>query len=259
MAVRRNLALWLAADGPVELDDEGRVIAWNDIPAGDNQTDEIAWQPEPDQRPLRAEDAIGGKPAIRFSRDQDHLVTTPLATANDQTVFIVFSQHARADDKDNSSVRQLLNYNGPPVRYLKDLRDPGVLQFGDEFEPGRFHGFVFSVVSGSRFRSEPLRMGIHTGQVEANKALPLRQPAVLAYVYSHQDNYSALYMDDELQSTADAQLDIAINSRKMIGKHGKPGYQSFQGDIAEVVIFNDRLSEKEISKVNRHMIKKYKL
>lgn len=256
LPVRRSLALWLSADSLVEKDAQGRVIAWNDIRTGDNQSDEVAWQSNEEHRPLWIESGIAGKPTIRFEREFDHLVTTPVATTSDQTVFIAFSQHRQFKAND---MRQLINYNGPPTRYHTEFTDPGILQIDDRHEQGRFYGRAHVYGKNSKRWTNPTIVGIELGECVANEPKPLHEPGVLTYIYSHTNNYSALYMDGKLQSTSTALLDIAIISRKVIGKHGKPLYKSFHGDISEVIIFNDQLTQDELTDVNNYLLKKYDL
>ncbi len=256
LPVRRSLALWLSADSLVERDGQGRVIAWNDIRTGDNQSDEVAWQSNEEHRPRWVESGIAGKPTVRFEREFDHLVTTPVATTSDQTVFIAFAQHKQFEADD---MRQLINYNGPPTRYPSDFTDPGILQIDDRHMQGRFYGRVYVYGKNSKMWENPTSMGVDLGECVANDPKPLHEPGIVSYIYSHTDNYSALYMDGELQSTSTALLDIAFNSRKVIGKHGKSIYKSFNGDISEVIIFNDRLTQDELIDVNNYLLEKYEL
>lgn len=61
-----NLALWLSADRGVTTDAERRVISWQDILYGDNQSGEDAIQVDEPARPLLVQDALAGRAAIRF-------------------------------------------------------------------------------------------------------------------------------------------------------------------------------------------------
>ena len=256
LPVRRSLALWLSADSLVEKDAQDRVIAWNDIRTGDNLSDEVAWQSNEKYRPLWVGSGIANKPTIRFDRDFDHLVTTPVATTSDQTVFIAFAQHQQFEAGD---MRQLINYNGPPTRYHTEFTDPGILQIDDRHTPGRYYGRAYVVGKTSKIWDNPYTIGIDTGECVAHEPKLLHEPGILTYIYSHTDNYSALYMDGQVQSTSTALFDIAINSRKVIGKHGKPEHKSFHGDISEVIIFNDRLTQDEIIEINEYLLNKYKI
>ena len=139
-----NLALWLAADSGVTTDAQQRVISWQDILYGDNQSGEDAIQVDESARPTLVADALAGLPAIRFDGN-DYLLTTPLATTDDQTVAFVCQYSPSAADKSRRWGGQILNYDGPPSRYLSDTLEPGVLQIGEplleqEFKPTSAHG-----------------------------------------------------------------------------------------------------------------------
>ena len=62
---------------------------------------------------------LAGRAAIRFDGNSDYLLTTPLATTDDQTVAFVcqFSRSAMINIAVGGG--QILNYDGPPSRYLE--------------------------------------------------------------------------------------------------------------------------------------------
>jgi hypothetical protein len=135
-----QLALWLTADAAVATDDLGRVVSWQDIIYGDNVAAEDAVQADAVARPQLVENAIGGRRAIRFDGHSDWLLTTPLETTDDQTVLIVGQFTPNAFDEGRRWGGQILNYDGPPSRYLSNLLEPGVLQIGEplleeQFQP----------------------------------------------------------------------------------------------------------------------------
>jgi len=66
LPVRKNLALWLAADRMVETDASGGVQSWSDLLCDRSQTFQVALQLDPDARPHLVPDAINGRPAVRF-------------------------------------------------------------------------------------------------------------------------------------------------------------------------------------------------
>jgi hypothetical protein len=94
-----RLALWLAADSGVTTDEKQRVISWQDILYGGNQSGEDATQIDEPARPRLIPDAVSGRPAVRFDGQSDYLLTTPLATTDDQTVIFVCQFSKSATDR----------------------------------------------------------------------------------------------------------------------------------------------------------------
>src|SRR5262249_55509183 len=121
---------------------------------GANHSAEDAVQSSPDARPSVISQAINGHPSIRFDGKDDYLLTTPLETTDDQTVFIVGQFTPSAFDADRRWGGQILNYDGPPSRYLSNLLEPGVLQIGEplletQFKPTLLTAQVFAGFIGS--------------------------------------------------------------------------------------------------------------
>lgn len=242
-----GLALWLAADQLVRTDADNRVIAWQDITVGSNFSPDDAIQSAKQSRPLLVADAFDGLGAIRFDGESSHLITTPMETTNNQTIFIVGSMHS---EQKTSIAGGLLNYNGPPHRRLdaQTLQSvPGVLQLGlqkKERTGIAIHGFVYvgrSAKSGLAVTQTPIVAG---------------EPVVLTYVYSAKQNRARLYLNGMLQQEGSAPAPAAVRSRKVIGKHGH--LQSyFRGDLGELLIYNQVLSPAKLRVVTRYLTSKY--
>lgn len=250
LPVRRELALWLAADQTVKLDDKQRVVAWGDILTGDNQSAEDALQHIPEIRPLWVEEGVSGRPALRFN-GTSHLVTTPLETTDDQTVSLVFSINHRALSRSDNG-GQLLSYNGPPQREITNISQPGVLQLGDYWGDkkmsGVFTGFVYSVNKGQ---------GVKSGLVSGYKLKPNRT-VVMTYVYDRSAKKAKMFINGRIQGTSTASSLPAITSRKVIGRHGKH-FHHFIGDLCEVLIFNTALKHQERVGLDRYLMERYGL
>ncbi|CAK9037549.1 FecR protein [Durusdinium trenchii] len=249
LPVNRRLQLWLAADVLVKRDDAKRVIAWRDILVGDNQSDEDAWQHDEDARPLWVEDAIGGKPALRFDGEKSHLCTTPFLTTPSQTVFLVFQ---RDEVKLNpTEKRQLLNYNGPPYDLPKTMRAFRILQIDDMEKAGSFRGYIYAGLEEQNIYAQ-------LGDVRMKEAAEVGEPVVLAYLYDPEANRAELWANNESQGYSNAPAGEQFSSRKIIGRH--PLHKTcFDGDIAEVLIYNTALTPDEISQVNTYLGKKYSI
>lgn len=249
-----ELALWLAADVAVATDRQRRVVSWQDIVYGDNQSAEDAVQIDENARPLMVKDALNGHPAIRFDGESDFLLTTPLETTDDQTVLFVCQYSPSAYNKGRRWGGQILNYDGPPSRYLSDTLEPGVLQIGEpllesEFKPTLLTGQVFAGFIGSAVVESGR---VDTIQVGANA------PVVVAYVYDYEYKHgkSFLAINGRTYGEARAFAPQGITSRKIIGRHAwMQNY--FHGDLAELLIFNKALSSEELAQTTTYLADKY--
>lgn len=250
--VTRNLALWLSADHGVNTDDTGHVISWHDRICGDNKVAEDAFQVEPDLRPLLVSDGPNGNAAIRFDGENDHLFTTSIETTDNQTVFIVcqFTPNAFKDERIYGG--QILNYDGPPTRELTTTLAPGVLQIGEpllkeEFQPSAVTAQVFAGFVGSTT--------IEAGRVDA-EPVGMNTPIIIAYHYDFDQGNSTLMINGHICEQARAYAPAGLTSRKVIGRHAWMEL-FFNGDISELMIFNNALSDDELHAANRHLAEKY--
>jgi anti-sigma factor RsiW len=254
--VEDELALWLAADIAVTTDRARRVISWQDILYGDNQSAEDAVQAEENARPLLVKDALNGQPAIRFDGESDFLLTTPLETTDDQTVLFVCQFSPSAFNKDRRWGGQILNYDGPPSRYLSDTLQPGVLQIGEplleeEFQPSLLTGQVFAGFIGSAV--------VESGRVDARQ-VGVNMPVVVAFVYDHEYENGKSYLTINGRSYGEARAFApqGITSRKIIGRHAwMQNY--FHGDLAELLIFNKALTSEELQQTTAYLANKYSI
>jgi hypothetical protein len=251
--VGQDLALWLAADLSAKTINGRKVFAWSDIQHGDNLSAEDAFQPAADSRPALAPTAINGKPAVRFNGFSSYLVTTPLETTDNQTIFIVcqFSKSAMRPGRKRGG--QLLNYNGPPHRLVSSTYEPGVLQIGepivDGFAPTRLGGKLFAGRINDRDVSES---EIYSSAIGANR------PVVLAYRYDLTNNFASLWINDELIEERAALRPAGITSRKTIGRHGFMKF-FFAGDIGEMLIYNAALPAESLGQVTTYLSEKYSI
>lgn len=249
-----KLALWLAADVAVTTDQENRVISWQDIVHGDNTSGEDAIQVEESARPRLVADAIHGKPAIRFDGESDFLLTTPLETTDDQTVVFVCQFGPQTFRPGRKWGGQIINYDGPPSRYLSDTLEPGVLQIGEpllegEFKPSLLTGQVFAGFIGSAT--------VESGRVDAAPAGP-DEPVIVAYVYDYEyeNGKSYLSINGKKFGEARAFAPQGITSRKIIGRHAWMELY-FGGDLGEMMIYNKALAPEELAETTKYLADKY--
>lgn len=248
-----RLALWLAADVSAKTQQGRRVVAWSDILYGDNLLAEDALQPDASAQPMLASKGINGRPAVRFNGSSSYLVTTPLETTDDQTIFMVcqYSQAAMRPGRKRGG--QILNYNGPPHRLVSSTYEPGVLQIGEpiveDFAPTRLGGKLFSGrldgrdVSESAAYTSPLGVGV---------------PVVLCYRYDLTNHRASLWVNNELIDEMPALRPAGVTSRKTIGRHGFMKL-FFAGELGELMIYNQALPEEKLNQVTNYLSNKYRI
>lgn len=253
LAVDRNIALWLSASHGVQKDRRNRVIAWQDLAFGSNRVANDAFQPTPKFRPQYASAELNGHPGIRFDGVNSFLTTTPITTTNDQTIVVVFQYAAPNEDVERIG-GQIVNYNGPPSRYLPDVHSPGVLQLGEKIDSST--GPALSIAAKAFVGHDSRGADVSAGIVRS-KSLGFDRPCVIAYIYDNTGNTASLYVDGKIVDETSAPTRVAVTSRKVIGKHGIFDQWYFQGKLGEVVIFNAALRPAEITTLSRQLMEYY--
>ena len=159
------------------------MIAWQDLAMGSNRISNDAFQPDQKRGRQYVLDGLHGHPAIRFDGAATYLTTTPITTTNDQTIVVVF-QHAPPETGVERVAGQIVNYNGPPSRYLPDVRSPGVLQLGEKIDS--WSGPIASI-AGKAFVGRDSRGADISAGIVVSKSLGY-SPRVVAFVYNNSDN-----------------------------------------------------------------------
>jgi hypothetical protein len=254
--VRDGLALWLAADRFVEVDDQGGVECWRDLLVAPNVTSEDALQPAPEYRPVLTEDGLNGRPSVRFGGQGTFLLTPPLYTSNDQTAIVVCALNDA-----NLINQQILNYNGPPQRTVQESGErmnPGVFQLiaRDGDADGVF-GIVGHVFSGHKQgTTEAL-----TSEAISTNRMHVGEPLVIAFRHSPEDRSLTIFVNGQAQASTLADVVVGGTSRKVFGRHPifEDDSQVFGGDIGELLIYNRALSDKEIASVSDYLMERFGL
>jgi hypothetical protein len=255
LVVQRKLALWLRASHGVLADEDSKVFAWQDLAHGENHIANDAFQPDRKSRPRFVADALGGRPAIRFDGKASYLTTTPMTTRDDQTIVVAF-QHAPRQGAGQRIGGQIINYNGPPSRYLPDSRNPGVLQLGEKVDA--WNAPMWSIGAKAFVGLGSGGTPVSTGVVHS-ESLGHSNSKVVAYIYNNTDNVAALYVDGIRVAEALAPTSVAVTSRKVIGKHGIFDQWYFRGDLGELLIYNDALNHQEIGELSKHLMDYYRV
>ena len=252
LPVGRDLTLWLSADEGVSTDDDGHVISWHDRLLGDNKVAEDAFQMNQPERPLLQPGAVNGLPAVRFDGQDDFMLTTPIETTDNQTVFLVCRFTPAAFSEDRIYGGQILNYDGPPTRELTSTLAPGVLQIGEpllqeEFQPSLLTAQVFAGFVG--------KTTVEAGRVDSY-SVGVDTPVIVCYRYDYNNRKAELMLNGQTCSEAKAFAPAGLTSRKVIGRHAWMEL-FFHGDLAELLIFNRALGDQETGEVTRHLAERY--
>lgn len=254
LVVDRKLTLWLRSAHGVLRDKDNRVVAWQDLAVGPNRIADDTFQPNPKYRPQYVDAGLNGHPAIRFDGVQTYLTSIPITTTNDQTVVAVF-QYAELTASPQIG-GQIINYNGPPSRFLPNVNGPGVLQLGEKIDT--WDGPPLSISAKAFVGRDSQREDVSAGVVTSGP-LGYSRPRIVAYVYDNSDDKAALYVDGVRAAESSAPTRVAITSRKVIGKHGIFDQWYFHGDLAEVLIFNTALRPAELDALTRQLNEFYGL
>jgi hypothetical protein len=252
----RRLAFWLKADQGVQTDEARQIVAWQDLAIGDNRTAEDAFQPAAAARPLLVSDAMNGRPAVRFDGRRTYLSTTPMATGDDQTIVAVFQNRPTEarPKRARHAGGQIINYNGPPSRFLANTYQPGVLQMGENVGAARKP--ASTTISAKAYSGRAGGDHVDSGLL-TSAPLGYGQPAVVVYVYDNAQNRSSLVVNGVRQGDSTAPRPVAINSRKIIGKHGFFDRMYFSGDLAQLLIYNAALASDEVAALSRALMRDY--
>ena len=257
LPITDDLALWLVADKQVSLDESGHVAAWEDLLIGDNQVHDDALQPTAAQRPSWSPDGLNGRPGVRFEGNGTFLLTTPMETTNEQTLFFVVSV-----DRSKRQIMQLINYNGPPERhvvYRKELPESGVLHLQTYLDHSTkptnasFVGFVFA----GHEKQAPMTF-FNTAICKSITPVTYNQPVVVAYRYSLKNQQATLTLNGQLEQSVATDAPIAILSRKVLGRHpNEEHYRALCGVLGEVLIYNNALPDEQMQRVSEFLAVRY--
>ena len=231
-----DLLLRLRADLATKTDSQGRIIAWGDISTQAIGQRHSGWQVEGRRRPALVSDGIAGKPTIRFDGLDDCLLTEPFDTGNQQTVAVVARLNELRGKRNSHPAQQILNYNGPPHLVL-EYRWPAKALRGRAYD-----------LSGSKES--------HSGRVRA-RPISAGETLAIVYVYDHENDRSALYLNGEKQGQAKATLPIASSRPKVIGLHRRLRNGGLLGDVSEMVIYDRAISAGEVKSLFDYLEDRY--
>jgi hypothetical protein len=225
-----GLVWWLRADAGVQADANGAVTVWED----QSGLGLSAAQADPSRQPLLVPNALNDKPAVRFDGKNTTLLTGPATLNNDHTVIVVAN----------------LGKTPPKTMVL-----PSLFSYVDE--------------KGSEAGGARLGVAIQADQRvfvglrylgtdywnHSDLAFTPTKPVIVAS--RRNDGKADVFINGALLKTKDAPGEMTGAPRffRLGQKDTEPVF--FNGDIAEVLVFNTALSESDRAIVEKYLTAKY--
>ena len=228
-----GLVVWLKADGS-GLSNGQRVATWNDVSGRGNH----AAQPTSNRRPTYVANVVNGLPAIRFNRSQNHFLQLPTESFSGM------------EDLTNFTLLAVARWNGAATSGLFGT-------FGGSGNDGNSHFEI--TTTGGQLR---LRVAANGGLQVANAVSSGNWHLFGATMHTATDNPQArLFLNgNALGSSPGDPGDafLANYERVMVGSSYDQN-RAFDGDIAELVIYNRPLDAAALVAVQAHLNVKYGL
>jgi hypothetical protein len=236
LPVTTNLVLWLAADMIPESVEHAPISTWSDILVGDNRFADDAWQFAEQLRPTWVRDQEG-RPAVRFDGWSTYLATSPMATGDRMTAFVVFAQS--------------------PVSFASDFHGGMLLKFG-----GDVPSLEFSVMPDRAPRGQVWSRGddgskSYVGELRGRPVEP-QVTSIAAYSYDVKQNLAELFVNGQSAGTTTAPRQLEQNARKYIGAHAETWWQAyFSGNIYEILVYDSALDARDRERVFNYLADRY--
>jgi len=229
------LRLWLKADR-AETNNEQPVFsvknATDDIKSSDNKLIDFAQSPTQSSRaPKLITNAINNRPALRFDGIDDFLTstTTPIHTNNGLSIIVV----GKTFNINNNNQTYISKFNTTSDTINKEWR----LQ-NDELN------IVNNTINIT-----------YTPNATSNTK-------ILSAIWSPDNPQLSISINNNTASTATGDIPIATTNEPIIvgaNNQGQGGSGFLNGDIAEILVYNKKLSDTELNKVRTYMNNKYSI
>ena len=230
-----NLALWLDAGQGVTTDTSSNVTLWQDQ---SGQGHDATVDPVVNSAPVLAANQINGLPAVQFNGGQTLDIAGQVLTSQQFTIFAVvtdtsdvssglsdiFSNWTGANSVQSVFLGTASGIDGVTrsVRFTDDI--------GGATDPNHTETGVGSVPSNT-----PLILNGNSTATDANIFL----------------DGSLLYDNGAPLSTRELDTPYAV------GAQGQNDFEFWQGDIAELIVYNSALSTDDFNAVNNYLDTKY--
>jgi hypothetical protein len=221
--VEQGLALRLRASDGIEADDAGRVIRWRDLSGFEHD----ALQAEADRRPEVVPNVMNGQPVVRCDGQRRFLnLAGQVLTSQQFTVFAVVSD---AGDKGHRTL--FSNWNGGAGNSVTSV--------------------FFGLTTDSAVRLSDDFAGV--GRVTNSK-----QPFLLTGVANE---YGAVLFQNraELAKKATPLAPRNLTTAYVVGQQGNIDGEYWNGDLAELLVYDRALSDEERLAVSQSLAERYGL
>jgi type II secretory pathway pseudopilin PulG len=224
--LKKSLVLWLEPtlrnSFPVAISNEDTVSQWNNLADSDINPAQATSA----NRPIFVSDGIGRIPSVRFDGSNDYLEFSANSIVslnpNKFTIFVVISVSS-----DASSTKYVFNS----------------LSSGD--------GYELHLSTSNQFVST-----ISGGSSTASSALSVNIPYILNADYNGSSLSS--YLNNSLVSSSSLSFSRNKSFTPIIGAQGASS-NPFTGDISEIIIYDEALSDSERGEIYDYLAEKYKV
>ncbi|MBT4726319.1 MAG: DUF1553 domain-containing protein [Planctomycetaceae bacterium] len=223
-----NLGLWLRADKGVQLDKQGRVMFWRD--QSPNATDHLhkhdASQATLANRPAFQSQGVHGKPAINFDGKDDFLnIAGQVIWKPHFSIFAVVSQSSTG-----AISREIIS---------------------NWHRRGRSTNSVFLGTTGTH------KVRVSDAFSPAGTLKEPNDPFILTAINGAIQ--TATYQNSTLLATQASLAPRVLSAPYVLGTQGNYGSEYWQGNIAELLIFDRPLNEEDRDSVWSYLLAKYQL
>lgn len=236
LPVTDQLVLWLAADLILESNEHAPVSTWSDTLIGDNRFSDDAWQFDERLCPTWVRDQHG-RPAVRFDGWSNYLATSPMATGNKLTTFVVFAPS--------------------PVSFASDFHGGMLVRFGSDVP-----SLEFSLMPDRAPKARVWSRGddgtkSYVGELRGTVVEP-QVISAAAYCYDTEKNRAELLVNGNSAGVTSAPRRLEQHARKYIGAHAEPWWQAyFSGNIYEIIVYDAALSSADRDLVFGYLSRRY--
>jgi hypothetical protein len=232
--VDTGLVLWLDAGAGVTKDGSDKVTAWEDRSGLLNHTAATG----AGTGPTWIDNVINGRPVLRFD-GVDDLLTAPSQITNDNFTLFAVIKATNTHEVDTESATGTAGSSGQ--KYLF-----GAQSWSPDSGAGLSVG-TNGLAAYEQASSYMPPLAVHSGTVGSSASL-----VALRYL----NKQPSLYLKGELIRVGLTSPKAAVWAPSQIGSGD---FGAFQGDVAEVMLYNRTLSTEEIARVDTYLSKKYGL
>jgi hypothetical protein len=237
LPVTKDLVLWLTADTIPDMRVDAPVATWPDILIGDNRYPDDAMQFDERRCPIWLRDERG-LPAVKFDGWSKGLATSPMATGDQVTAFVVFA--------------------ASPISFASERHGGMLLKFGLDTP-----SLEYSLMPDQRIMArvwsshEVDNYDLYLGQIQSD---PVKTQTLCAATYCHDaiNKHAELFVNGRNAGVSKSPGRLEQHAKKYLGHHPETDWEAyFHGNIYEVIVFNTALAKSERDLVHQYLSKRF--